>query len=137
MSGREEVESQPSGFQLEVLNGRYLAGDWFYGVDESASGDAVAAASGSDAILDYPAVPGRRHVFFGVAWDYATTPTAGEVVVESPSGVPLFRQDVTAAGLDSVPFPMGLKGPVGAHARVVLKNGFVAKKISLLGRRAE
>jgi hypothetical protein len=124
---------------LGKYDGKYAREEWstLGGTLPSASGDTAFAASGADATVTLAAATTRSHVVFGASWSYETAPASGYLSVESPSGIEVYREAVTAAGPGSVTFPKGLRGGVGSSLVVRLKDGSANKRVSLLGRRVE
>lgn len=135
-SGGLHVLSSTDGI---TVDGRYLAGPWAEGRGgvPTASGDSATAASGVDASLYLAALPGCQHVLYGVAFGYDSTPTSGQLTIESPSGTTIFAEPVTASGPGFFTFENGLRSEVNTEMRVLLKNGHSSKTLSLMGRKVE
>lgn len=124
---------------FRTLDGRYLRGDWseHRGWDTPSAADAVAAASGVAASFHLSARENRQHVLGGVAYSYDAAPAGGELRVESPSGVVIFRQSVHAQGPGDLDWPQGLPGGEGSDLLVVLAGTGAAKNLSIKARRTE
>ena len=118
--------SEPNETSVNLFNelaGRYLANDWVLkGGVLAASGDSNGPVTNADAVVYYPALKtGQHHTIEGIAWSYSGAPTGGTVVVESPSGVPVYGPfAVTSTGLVADDFATGLKGLSGADMRIRL-----------------
>lgn len=122
----------PSGETMlfALLDGRFRTESSLVPPLASANDVSVAAASG-DANVYYAARPGVRQVVREVFASYATTPTSGELLVQSPSGTNVFRQYVPGAGPTPFEWKNGLAGAPGADMLVILKAGNAAKELSV------
>ena len=63
----------------------------------------VDVADNANAVITYPALPGRRHCIDGVAWSYSAEPTGGRLVVQNGAGHTCFDWDITGTGAGWVP----------------------------------
>lgn len=122
---------QPTGVRFyRTVNGRYLEE---HIVLPASSGDTSSPAANANATVFYGADgPGRHHTIHGIEWSYNGTPSGGYVVVESPSGTPVFGPSyVTSGGPGFFPFENGLVGAENASMLIKLSAGGAGVKGSV------
>jgi hypothetical protein len=134
---------QPSGLTFfDNLNGRFLTEEWSEdrGVLPGIPGDTNAPGPNMGAVVRYAGLPNQRHTIFGVSWSYDSPPTGGSVVIECPSGVPIWGpMAVTASGPGFFPFEDGIKGTDDLDMLVRTTSGGtgVVSTVSVNGHRVE
>lgn len=131
-----------SGDQLMLFrnpDGRFLAGEWSRGVpaETASASDVASSASGVDASIYLRGREFRQHLLYGVAFSYDSTPTSGELVIQSPSGTTVFSQKITSSGPGFYDWDGGLRGAESSDMLISLKNGHSSKTLSLRNHRTE
>jgi hypothetical protein len=90
----------------------------------AASGDVLAPAANTTAIITYPASGvGLRHVIGGVSWSYDATPTSGNIKIEDGAGTSFLNLDITASGPGQIEFDPPKKGSPNTDMIVTLYQG--------------
>lgn len=103
---------------------------------QSLTGSANNKTSGTaaDAVVEYDAAAGFRHIISGLAWSYNTAPAAGRIKVEDGAET-LFDLDITADGPGQIHFEPNLRGTTGEAMTITLYSGGagVTGKLNVLG----
>jgi hypothetical protein len=92
-------------------------------------------AANTDAVINFLAADGVRHVIRGVAWSYDVAPAAATTLTIVTGADTIFQIHITAAGPGFIPFSPGLAGIRGQHMRVTLATGGagVTGRLNILG----
>jgi hypothetical protein len=90
---------------------------------EASTGDVHAPASNTAAVVTYAATSAGRHALTAIAWSYSAAPTGGNLKIEDGSGTVIFSMDITAAGANSIDFPLPKCGRLNTAMIVTLAAG--------------
>lgn len=93
-------------------------------------------AEGQPAVVTYAATSGK-HVIYGLAWSYESTPTAGNVQIEDGSGNVVFSEDITTGGPGFFLFDKGLSGTINTSLIITLSDAGVDGKLSIIGHEVQ
>lgn len=79
-----------------------------------------APVANTAAVVTIAAVTGKTHTIHGVQWSYSTSPTGGNLLIQS-NGVTIFSVDITAGGPGGFNFAM--PGTPNQNVVVTLASG--------------